>query len=379
MATVTKSIGTNSRDYSTISAWEADLSDASIYSNGDDAVGEMYADSTFTGNTVTIDGGTSIGGSSGQDLNSVKLSVHSDSRHDGTAESGALLKPTTGSGHNNGIIKIQRDDFTIEWLDISMDSLDSTNTNHAVRLDSGCGNCTIRNMLIHDKGGNPGSSGPGAIVSGQSLTTSENWYFLNNIIYNMIETNNDSAMGINIRSFIGSLYIYNNTIYKIKSNGGSKDAVALRFGDGTHIQANIKNNLVAGLDEGDIAAAYWMDEIPNSNRVLNSATNLSDDTTDAAKDAEDFDVNKNDATALIGKTLAQIAFVSTSAGSEDLHITADSVCVDAGTDLGTSGGVEIDINGRDRDSQGDTWDIGAHEFVADADTTGAAFLIFIDT
>jgi hypothetical protein len=126
MATVTNSIGTSSRDYSTISAWEADLSDASIYSNGDDAVGEMYADSTFTGNTVTIDGGTSIGGSSGQDLNSVKLSVHSDSRHDGTAESGALLKPTTGSGHSNGIIKIQRDDFTIEWLDISMDSLDST-------------------------------------------------------------------------------------------------------------------------------------------------------------------------------------------------------------------------------------------------------------
>ena len=66
MATVTKTIGTSSRDYSTISAWEADLSDGSIYSAGDDAVGEMYADSTFTGNTVTIDGGTSIGGSSGQ-------------------------------------------------------------------------------------------------------------------------------------------------------------------------------------------------------------------------------------------------------------------------------------------------------------------------
>ena len=152
----------------------------------------------------------------------------------------------------------------------------------------------------------------------------------------------------------------------------------MRFGDGTHIQANIKNNLVAGLDEGDIAAAYWMDEVPNSNRVLNSATNLSDDTSDAAKDAEDFDVNKNDSTALIGKTLAQIAFVSTTAGSEDLHITADSVCVDAGTDLGTTGGTQTDINGRDRDSNGDTWDIGAHEFVADADTTGAAFIMFVD-
>ena len=79
-----------------------------------------------------------------------------------------------------------------------------------------------------------------------------------------------------------------------------------------------------------------------------------------------------------GKTLAEIAFVSTSACTEDLHITEDSVCVDAGTDLGTTGGTQTDINGRDRDSEGDTWDIGAHEFVADADTTGAAFIMFVD-
>ena len=148
MATITKTIGTNSRDYSTISAWEADLSSASIYSNGDDAVGEIYSDSTFTGNTVTIDGGTSIGGSSGQDLASVKLTVASGHRHDGTAESGALLKPTSGSGHNVGIIAIERDNFTLEWLDISLDSLDSTNTNQAIRMNSGVGNLTIRNMLI---------------------------------------------------------------------------------------------------------------------------------------------------------------------------------------------------------------------------------------
>ena len=46
--------------------------------------------------------------------------------------------------------------------------------------------------------------------------------------------------------------------------------------------------------------------------------------------------------------------------------------------MGTTNGVEIDINGRNRDSQGDTWDIGAHELVADDDTTGAAFIMFVD-
>ena len=52
---VTKTIGTSSRDYSTIAAWEADLSDASIYSNNDDAVGVCYNDSSFN-ETVTING-----------------------------------------------------------------------------------------------------------------------------------------------------------------------------------------------------------------------------------------------------------------------------------------------------------------------------------
>ena len=182
MATVTKTIGTSSRDYSTIAAWEADLSDGSIYSNGDDAVGEMYADSTFTGAQTTIDGGSSIGGSAGQNLNSVKLTVAAGNRHDGTAESGALLKPTSAATHNVGIIKIARDDFTIEWLDISLDSLDSTTTNKGISIDSGSGNCTIRNMLIHDKGGNPGSAGPSVIASGLSLATtnSHTWNTIDN-------------------------------------------------------------------------------------------------------------------------------------------------------------------------------------------------------
>jgi hypothetical protein len=275
------------------------------------------------------------------------------------------------------MLRVARDDFTIEWLDISLDSLDSTSSRGAIALNSGCGNVTIRNMLIHGVNHTANTSGSVGITSEEALTTSETWYFLNNIIYNIEKSSsNASAYAINAHAFKGTLHVYNNTIYNIKSQGAGEDAVGIRFGDGTHVQANIKNNIVSGLDEGDLAAAYWMEESPDSNRVLNSATNLSDDTADAAKDAEDFDVSKNDSSALIGKTLAQIAFVSTTSGSEDLHITAGSVCVGAGTDLGTTGGVQTDINGRDRDSEGDTWDIGAHELVAD--DTGAAFIMFVD-
>jgi hypothetical protein len=374
MATVTKSIGTSSRDYSTISAWEADLNDGSIYSNGDTAVGEMYADSTFTGATTTIDGGSAIGGSAGHDLALVKLTVHADSRHDGTAESGALLKPTANSGHGQGIIRINVDNVTIEWLDISLDSLDSRNTNRAITLAGTNDNCILRNMLIHDKGGNPGSQGPAAIQALAAGGTSDTVSVLNNIIYNIVETSGDHSVGINLNQWQGTSNIYNNTVYNIVSNGGSKYAYGILFANNSSTTTNIKNNIVAQLS-GSQERAYYKN---NASSTINSANNLSDDTADAAYDAEDMAQSLNDSSALTGKTLAQIAFVSTTGGSEDLHIESGSHCIDAGVDLGTTNGVEIDINGRNRDSSGDTWDIGAHELVADDDTTGAAFIMFVD-
>ena len=375
MATVTKTIGTSSRDYSTISAWEADLSDASIYSDGDDAVGEMYADSTFTGATTTIDGGTSIGGSSGQDLNSVKLTVAAASRHDGTAESGALLKPTAGSGHNQGIIRINVDNVTVEWLDISLDSLDSTNTNKAIVLEGTNDGNIIRNNLIHDKGGNPGNTGPFGIHGIGTGATTDDTYVLNNIIYNIVESSNDSLGAIVFYSWTGSLYVYNNTIYKLTAQGGNKDAIGIRFGNSSTSVSYIKNNIVSTLSSSDDKAAYFKQ---SSSSTAHTANNLSDTTTDATYNAEDMGQNLNDGTALTGKSLADISFVSTTGGSEDLHIDEDSDCVDAGADLGTTNGVEIDINGRNRDSNGDTWDIGAHELVQEA-TAGAAFMIFVDS
>ena len=375
MATVTKTIGTSSRDYSTISAWEADLSDASIYSDGDDAVGEMYADSTFTGATTTIDGGTSIGGSSGQDLNSIKLTVAAASRHDGTAESGALLKPTAGSGHNQGIIRINVDNVTVEWLDISLDSLDSTNTNKAIVLEGTNDGNIIRNNLIHDKGGNPGNTGPFAIHGLGTGATTDDTYVLNNIIYNIVESSNDSLGAIVFYSWTGSLYVYNNTIYKLTAQGGNKDAIGIRFGNSSTSVSYIKNNIVSTLSSSDDKAAYFKQ---SSSSTAHTANNLSDTTTDATYNAEDMGQNLNDGTALTGKSLADISFVSTTGGSEDLHIDEDSDCVDAGADLGTTNGVEIDINGRNRDSNGDTWDIGAHELVQEA-TAGAAFMIFVDS
>lgn len=57
MGTVTKSIGTSSRDYSTLAAWESALP-ANLVTDGNDQVGECYNDSEFTqaASVLTISG-----------------------------------------------------------------------------------------------------------------------------------------------------------------------------------------------------------------------------------------------------------------------------------------------------------------------------------
>ena len=76
MATVAKSIGTTGRDYSTITAWEADLSNGSVYSSGDTAQGVCYADSVFTEN-VTISDASAI-------PTNIQLTAADGQKHDGT-------------------------------------------------------------------------------------------------------------------------------------------------------------------------------------------------------------------------------------------------------------------------------------------------------
>ena len=357
------------RAFSTITLFEAMVDDSSpsYWGSSDDVVGELHADSNFTDATVNFN--------QKQSLSSVTLSVYSDDRHDGTAESGALWKPTANSGHNVGILVMNIDNMTAEWLDISLDSLDSRNTNKAIVLGGTCNNNIIRNNLIHDKGGNPGNTGPQGIYNSGAGASSDSIYILNNIIYNLVETSNDSAAAMLLNVWAGNAYVYNNTVYNIQGAGGSKHGIGIRFGNVTSSNTRVKNNLVSKCEGPNINAAFWKNV---SGSTVDSANNLSDDTADAAYNAEDMGQSLNDSSALTGKSAAQIDFVSTSGGSEDLHLDTSSVCLEAGVDLGTTNGVNIDIDGVDRDATGVTWDIGADQKSVATSTGSPAFFLFMD-
>ena len=107
MATVTKTIGTTSRDYSTISTWEAGLSDTSIYPSGDHAAGDCYADSDFTEN-VNISGSF--------DLSSITLTAAFPDRHDGTAGSGVVIKPSSTASY---AIAVKESNTTVSFIEMN--------------------------------------------------------------------------------------------------------------------------------------------------------------------------------------------------------------------------------------------------------------------
>ena len=357
------------RAFSLISDFEVMVEDATpdYWGTTDDVIGECHADSaTFDENNLFFN--------NKQSLSSVTLSVYEDDRHDGAhsaAGTAVVLQPESGGTHNHGIIKINIDNMTVEWLDINLDELDSNVTNKAIVLAGTNNNNIIRNNLIHDKGGNPGGTGPFILHVTGAGSSSDTLTIQNNIIYNIVETGGDNTVAVNTNQWAGTANIYNNTIYNIESDGTGKQARGIIYGGNANNTTNIKNNIVAKMVADGAASNERAYDKTSGSSTENASNNLSDDTTTTAA----YKAPGSD--SLQDKTLSEIAFVSVSPGSEDLHIADSSVCYEAGVDLGTTNEVNIDINGFDRDAGDVTWDMGAHQ-ASRADTGNPAFLMFLD-
>jgi hypothetical protein len=344
------------------------LSSPTYFGSSDDVIGQMHADSTFTDARTYFDNSRS--------LSSVTLSAADGQRHGGTDGAGTsqvVIEPTANAGHNNGIIDINIDNFILEFVDINLDSLDSRDTNKAIVFRGTNDDNVIRNNMIHDKGGNPGGTGPFMMHIVGAGASSDTLSILNNFIYNIIEQTGDNAAAMLLNEWSGTVNVYNNTIYNIQSQGSSKIAFGIRSAHVSGSTSNIKNNIVAKL-VGDNGERAFEDGIANGSAgTFNEAYNLSDDTSETAYDARGTG-------SLANKTISEIDFESSAVANEtqrdavDLRIGSDSVCVGAGVDLGSTNGVNIDIAGTTR--SGD-WSIGAFHVAAASDTGSPAFLMFV--
>ena len=369
MATVTTSIGTSSRDYSTIAAWDADLDNTGIYSSGDTAQGECYADSDFsmTG-ALAIDGGGTVG------LDTRTLTAAVGQRHDGTANTGVrLLRTATGGGS-----WLSMDGSTganggpgnqMEWLEMDCNEK-KVRAIIGVGVYGGIQRCLVYNARWD--GGNQNLHG---------VSCGKKGWICNNIVYDLYQDNGSAtAEGINaIRARGGGALDWGavcmNTVYNIRTNSSdtNEECIGIYVQEGYSLH-RVYNNISMGTSSDNSTAL----DFSTTTSTTYAASNYS---SDATAQGDNYQRNQS----------ASDTFVSIVTGSEDLHLKSGSNAIGAGKDAGANESIggqifpyspyywDVDIDGRDRDAEGDTWDIGADQFVAAAAATAnPAFLLFLD-
>lgn len=359
------------RDYSSIAAWDADLDNTNIYSSNDTGQGECYADSAFSQSGYNqLNGGITVG------LAKIILTVPVAQRHDGTADSGAKVNLTSGGRfvlwYKSGVGGPPR---TMEWLELDGgDSEQNFGSNSFIVGISTAGYVgTVSHLLVHGcHNTQVGDGNMQGIIAG---SLSQPAGIFDNIVYDC----SGRLLTPGISSSTNGI-VCNNTVYKIgmtytsSAGDGSREAIGILCGP----TCVIKNNIAIGTYFADDGHSHEKYDYLVSGGGAVGTYNISGDSTASGSNS------------ITGESISDL-FVSTTGGSEDLHLKSGAAAIGAGDDLGTSvtsgsatlGGstygteINIDIDGRDRDSEGDDWDIGADQFVGAA-TTNTAFMFFVD-
>ncbi|MFC1610752.1 hypothetical protein ACFL6C_07330 [Myxococcota bacterium] len=287
--------------------------------------GEAYNDAPFQESVV-------IEGSNTGPLAYMWLSVALGESHTGVAGAGVKLQPTV-PGHGVTIL----DDNTrvsgleiLDWCRDNAGSFDGIN----VRADQ----VMIEHVMIHDDGhgaeANSDANGITAELDGITVTV------INSIVYNIARS------GITIHNVDDvALNVMSCTLYSCteKDNAGTSYGCLGMYGSGgsvTHAQ-----NVVALQPPLAGTGAAFFQSGSTSSTWGASSNNLSSDSSAPG------------ANGWIDQVPAD-QIISTSRGSEDLHLEADSAAIDRGADLSPE--IVDDIDGDER-PLGAAYDIGADE------------------
>ena len=358
MATVEKTIKTGG-DYTTIAGWESDLDESSIYSSGDTAVGLVSGDHEIS-TKITFNSGGTVG------LDVARLTVPEADRHDGTAGSGVTLTVSTTNNYcfESTSASVRN---AVEWLEF-----DYEDTNHGgdewIKVVSsstviGCAPMFAHNLIHNvDAGSN----------IGRILQMGGWWSAVhNNILYKVRCSSPHWCNGIQCGERV--MLSANNTVYDVVTTGNGAYGMTLNT-SGSYIR--VYNNISVGTS-GTSSADYkdtWTGGTIGTN-------NLSSDTSASGTDA-------------VHSEAAADLFVSTTSGSEDLHLKSGAAAIGAAADLGgsvtvygnaigsstTGTAINFDIDNYNREDAAVTaWDIGADQYVAASTGGGTAPIVLATT
>ena len=240
----------------------------------------------------------------------------------------------------------------IEGIEIDGSNVNNAETLRGITLDDEDDTMEdnrISHCLIHDLMNSTVDDSDGSWVRGIRLDLTNNTKVSNNIVYNLtnVSTNVDASIrGILANNAGKTRYIYNNTVYNIRTIASTGTARGIYDKGGSTVIA--RNNYVGLVDsvlgpeqgfQGSFAA---------------ESNNVSSDATAAGPGSQ------------INQAAYASYFVSTTPGSEDLHLLNDSFTLwgSNGADLDSDPNLPVtdDIDGATRDAA--TPDIGADEFGA---------------
>lgn len=335
MANHVKTIGTSvTADYDTVSAWEADLDDGTngnaggpdsnaAYSSSEDAIGEII-DSAITVANLTIDGGNTAS------LNSVMLRASSAGRHDGTFGSGCVI---TNSSSNVSTIRLSGAmNYKFEDLEFDYDYVGTKGLNggHIYALNTYTGMVEVRRCLFGISVNTHATATVAPYGIGLSYTLwTGGCIIVDNVfrdIYHFDGTSTYIGVGVmvNYIQAAGTIDVSNNTFENCHEGIESLRATGTR---------TMKNNAVIGSLNADyVTPSNWDTTSNNYCSDSSHGTNTTQSLSELFVDAAGGDYTPKTGSDLIGN----------------------------GADLVTTPtGVNIDAAQRDRDSNGDTWDVGA--------------------
>lgn len=385
----------------TTNAWTpTDAGDSAIL------VAECYDDSHAGSG---LDDLLAIDGSTTSATNYILVTVAAGERHDGTLPTGSagdgfLLKHDWNGTDNSNVIYVADNYVTVEWVAIQMLATGTCETNSGIHLLD-CQYLAIVQRCIVTATLGAGDSAYAYRASGTTGATTWVASFYVCIAYNV-------TVGFRLASaasrVIDGVY-YNNTVwgcgtgFQVVEGSGGTTTVLLgnnlvndcttdySVDAGSAINAasatNITNDTPAAADCFGVVADSGTTDDAAANKLKDSDQNflttvkvgmIVKNTTDStytyvtAVDSDGILSVADDifadaeAYSIYTNICRSVTFVNEGAGTEDLHLDAtETLAIDRGTDLGT-GSWSFDIDGRDRDGEGDTWDIGADEYVSAA-------------
>lgn len=323
MATLTYSVGTASRDYSTIASWQSDTNDASH--SGDIVKGETYDDTDFD---------EDIGAWIVSNPTECQRYPATGEQHDGTAGTGmrhlfsanqSVLRTYSGTD-----IELLYSGEEIHLNGYHGDHIYNSIIHTDRNISYNIGQC---NKIIAHDSEFPDNN------STNVLLAPENYHWSNCLFYDIeINTNNSRAISYAIFNWL-ELDLYNFTGDKSIATGLSAKAYGFR------------GNTTGEIIYNTVATNATYEAIFNGGSDDEWRYCLEDD--NSLSDAPSV-------TNQLNKSSNQ--YVSTVDGSEDYAPNSSSDLINNGVDGGSSNGINEDLTGRDRHAEGDTWSIGAIQF-----------------